>query len=396
MPTRLDLVREITLRLDTMTYGGEALGRHAGQAVFVTGGLPGEVVRIAVEEDRARFARGRVLEVIEPSPDRVVPRCPHFGFDSAACGGCQWQHIDYAAQLRYKTAIVCEQLQRLGRVLAPPVRDIIPSPAIWQYRNHAQFHLTAAGRPGFRAARSHRVVAIDECHVVEPPLAEWLRLNRRATAQADRVSVRSGTLRADRLSGAAEFHIKDAALRVSGESFFQVNTALIETLIDEVLAGLVPQPAETILDAYCGVGLFSRFLAPRAGRVIGVESSASAVGDFRVNLAGFDQVEIRHARVEEALAQLAEPLHAAVLDPPRAGCGPRVIEAVLARAIERVVYVSCDPATLARDVRRLIDGGYDLIEAQPIDLFPHTYHIETVALLRRADRAILGGDGEHG
>ena len=201
--------------------------------------------------------------------------------------------------------------------------------------------------------------------------------------------MRSGTLRADRLSGATEFHLKGATLRVSDESFFQVNTSLIETLIDQVLTKLEPQPAETILDAYCGVGLFSRFLAPRAGRVIGIESSASAVGDFRVNLAAFDQVEVHHGPVEEALAQLAEPLHAAVLDPPRAGCGPRVIEAVIAGKIDRLVYVSCDPATLARDVRRLIDGGYDLLDAQPIDLFPHTYHIETVALLRRANRAIL-------
>ena len=201
--------------------------------------------------------------------------------------------------------------------------------------------------------------------------------------------MRSGTLRADRLSGATEFHLKDATLRVSDESFFQVNTSLIETLIDQVLTKLEPQPAETILDAYCGVGLFSRFLAPRAGRVIGIESSASAVGDFRVNLAAFDQVEVHHEPVEKALAQLAEPLHAAVLDPPRAGCGPRVIEAVSAGKIDRLVVVSCDPATLARDVRRLIDGGYDLLDAQPIDLFPHTYHIETVALLRRANRAIL-------
>ena len=372
-----------------MTYGGEALGRHAGKAVFVTGGLPGEVVRIAVEEDRARFARGRVVEVIEPSPDRITPRCPHFGFDSAACGGCQWQHLDYAAQLRYKTAIVREQLQRLGGVPDPPVPDIIPSPAIWQYRNHAQFHFTADGQPGFQTARSHRVVAIGECHVLEPPLAEWLMSNRRAAGQPDRVSVRYGTLRADRPSGASAFQIKDATLRVSAESFFQANTSLIETLIDQVLAKCDPQPADTILDAYCGVGLFSRFLAPRARRVIGVESSASAVDDFRVNLAAFDQVEVHHGLVEEVLAQLAEPLHAAVLDPPRSGCGPRVIEAVVAREIERVVVVSCDPATLARDVRQLIDGGYELIEAQPIDLFPHTYHIETVALLRRANRAIL-------
>jgi 23S rRNA (uracil1939-C5)-methyltransferase len=346
-------------------------------------------VRIVVEDDRARFARGRVIDVLEPSPDRVTPRCLHFGFDPKACGGCQWQHITYAAQLRHKTVIVCEQLQRLGRIPDPPVRDIIPSPAIWQYRNHAQFHFTADGQPGFQSARSHRVAAIEECHVIEPPLVEWLRSNRRVTAQADRLSVRYGTLRVEQPSGATMFHIKDATLRVSDESFFQVNTSLIETLIDQVLAKCVPQPADTILDAYCGVGLFSRFLAPRANRVIGVESSASAVDDFRVNLAAFDRVEVHHARVEEVLAQLAEPLHAAVLDPPRAGCGPRVIATLAERAIERIVVVSCDPATLARDVRQLIDAGYELIEAQPIDLFPHTYHIETVVLLRRANQAIL-------
>jgi len=137
------------------------------------------------------------------------------------------------------------------------------------------------------------------------------------------------------------------------------------------------------------VGLFSRFLAPRVERVIGVEASASAVCDFRLNLAGFDRVEIQPGLVEELLAQFTLPLHAAIMDPPRAGCGPRVIEAIVARQIDRVVYVSCDPATLARDVRQLIDGGYDLIDAQPIDLFPQTYHLETVALLRRAVRAIL-------
>jgi 23S rRNA (uracil1939-C5)-methyltransferase len=388
VPSYSDRTREITLQLDTMAYGGEALGRHAGKAIFVTGALPGEVVRLAVVDERARFARGRVIEVIEASPDRVVPRCPHFGFDSTSCGGCQWQHAAYAAQLRYKTAIVREQLQRLGGVLNPPVRDIIPSPAIWQYRNHAQFHFTADGRPGFQAARTHRVVAIDECHVIEPPLATWLQSNQPAETQADRLSVRSGA-RSDRLSGATEFRVKAATLRVSGGSFFQVNTSLIETLIDQVLTGLEPQPAETILDAYCGVGLFSRFLAPRVSRVIGIESSASAVDDFRANLAAFDHVEVHHGRVEEVLAQLAEPLHAAVLDPPRAGCGPRVIEAVIARKIGRLVVVSCDPATLARDARQLIDGGYDLLDVQPIDLFPHSYHIETVALLRRANRAIL-------
>ena len=150
-----------------------------------------------------------------------------------------------------------------------------------------------------------------------------------------------------------------------------------------------PQSHETILDAYCGVGLFSRFLASRAGRVIGIESHAGAVQDFRANLAGFDRVEVQQGLVDEVLSQLSLPLHAAIMDPPRSGCGPHVIQAVVARQIDRLVYVSCDPVTLARDVRRLLESGYDLIDAQPIDLFPHTYHIETVALLRRANRAIL-------
>jgi 23S rRNA (uracil1939-C5)-methyltransferase len=268
------------------------------------------------------------------------------------------------------------------------VHDIIPSPAVWQYRNHAQFHFTPDGRPGFQAARSQRVVALEECHVVEPLLAEWLRSNRRAAGRNGRLNVRFGNT-PDRLSGATTFRIKDTILRVSDESFFQVNTALIETLIDQVLAKVNPQPADTILDAYCGVGLFSRFLAPQADRVIGVEASASAVGDFRVNLAAFDRVEVHQGLVEEVLSHCAASFHTAVLDPPRSGCGPRVIKAVVAREIDRVVYVSCDPATLARDVRQLIAGGYDLIEAQPIDLFPQTYHIETVALFRRANRAIL-------
>jgi 23S rRNA (uracil1939-C5)-methyltransferase len=217
---------------------------------------------------------------------------------------------------------------------------------------------------------------------------DGLRSNRPAVHQPDRFSLRVGNT-PDQLSGATTFHLKDATLRVSDGSFFQVNTSLIETLIDQVQSKVDPQPADTILDAYCGVGLFSRFLAPLVDRIIGIESNAGAVRDFRANLADFDRVEIQQGLVEKVLARLTHPLHAAIVDPPRTGCGPRVIAAVVARQIDRVVYVSCDPATLARDVRQLIDGGYQLIDVQPIDLFPHTYHVETVVLLRRTDRTIL-------
>jgi 23S rRNA (uracil1939-C5)-methyltransferase len=377
---------DLTLRLDAMTYGGAALGRVDGKAIFVTGGLPGEVVRVTVEEERAHFARARLVEVIEPSPDRIAPRCPHFGWDSASCGGCHWQHIDYAAQLRFKTAIVREQLQRLGRIPDPPVRDIIPSPAQWQYRNHAQFHVTLEGRFGFQAAHSHRVVPIDACFTIAPPLQEWLHAQRQLNAGHEgRVTVRCDGLHAERPTSNFQslFHIKDAEFHVSPESFFQVNTALIETLIDQGLAKLELRATDTVLDAYCGVGLFSRFIAPQVTHVIGVESSACAQADFTLNLAACTNVEFRLGRVEQIVPTITAHLDAAVFDPPRAGCGPQVIEAVVAQQIDRVVMVACDPATLARDVRSLLDRQYTLLEVQPIDLFPHTYHIETIAVLQR-------------
>lgn len=369
-----------TVRLESMTYGGEALGRVDGRAIFVTGGLPGEVVRVAITEERKNFARGRVLDVIEPSPDRIAPRCPHFGLDEQACGGCHWQHIDYAAQLRFKRDIVRDQLRRLGKLDAAPLRETIPSPNVWAYRNHAQFTFTPIGLPGFQAARSHRTVPIRECAVVEPEIAAWLSANQRINESANqRIGVRSRTA----------FRVHETELRVSDESFFQVNTSLIETLVDEVLQRLNLRGTETVLDAYCGAGLFSRFIAPLAARVIGIEFSRSAIADARLNLAGFAHVELHTGAVEDVLPHLTDQIDALVVDPPRAGCAPAVVQAVIAQQINRVVYVSCDPATLARDVRVLIDHGYALIDVQPVDLFPHTYHIETISLLLRANRAIL-------
>ena len=177
--------------------------------------------------------------------------------------------------------------------------------------------------------------------------------------------------------------ISNVQFHVSPDSFFQVNTALIETLIDQVLAKLELSATDTILDAYCGVGLFSRFIAPQAAHVIGVESSVSAQADFAINLVGYTNVEFYLGRVEQILPTITAKLDAALFDPPRAGCGPQVINAVVAQQIDRVVIVACDPATLARDVRSLLDRQYTLIEVQPIDLFPHTYHIETIAVLQR-------------
>jgi 23S rRNA (uracil1939-C5)-methyltransferase len=361
----------------------------------VRGGIAGELVRAEILEDRGHFARARVIEVLEPSPDRVQPRCLHFGFESASCGGCTWQHIDYAAQLRFKTEIVREQFRRIGRIPDAPVRETYPSPDVWAYRSHAQFSVASDGRLGFQAARSNRIVPIDVCYVVQPPILEWLRSPKPASPEMEQVDVRvsntgdglavsAGSPTSGPRPPVSDFRIKGVSFHISAGSFFQVNTSLIGTLVDQVMARLNLHGGETVLDAYCGVGLFSRFLAPVAGRVIGIESSPSAVADARVNLAQFDHIDLRAGLVEEILPALDEAMDAAVVDPPRSGCGPKVIQALTDRRIERLVYVSCDPATLARDARQLMDGGYGLIDVQPLDMFPHTFHIETVSTWIRA------------
>jgi 23S rRNA (uracil1939-C5)-methyltransferase len=376
------------VRLTSMTYSGDALGRLDGKVIFVAGGIAGERVRVALTEERRDFARGRVLDVIEPAPERMTPRCRYFGFDETACGGCHWQHVDYAAQLRFKADIVREQLRRIGRLDAAPVsavRETIPSPALWAYRNHAQFSVTPDGHLGFQAARRQRVIPIDECHVIQPAILEWLLENRTVGAGPSRIGVRAPGL--DR--PVSEIHVRDATFRVSADSFFQVNPSLIETLLDQVMGKLNLRGHEIVLDAYCGVGLFSRFIAPRARRVIGIESNFSAVADARENLAAWDNVELHAGLIEDLLPQIPDRLDAVVVDPPRAGCGPRVVRALIDRHVDRVVVVSCDPATLARDLRLWVTHGYTLMEVQPIDMFPQTYHIETVTLLVQADRAIL-------
>ena len=325
------LAQELVLQLDAMTYGGDALGRVEGKAVFVRGGIAGEQVRAEVVQDHGRIARARVIEVIQASPDRVQPGCPHFGFEETSCGGCAWQHMAYAAQLRWKTEIVREQLWRLGRISDAPVRDIIPSPDVWAYRNHAQFSVTPDGRLGFQAASSNTVVPIDVCHILQPPILDWLQSAGRAQPGVKRVDARFP----EPSSTMPTFRVKAVPFHVSAESFFQVNTSLIETLVDLVLARLDLQGGETVLDGYCGVGLFTRFVAPAAGKVIGVESSPSAVADARRNLVQFGHVELREGLVESVLAALNAPVDAAIFDPPRAGCGPEVIRETVACKIER-------------------------------------------------------------
>jgi 23S rRNA (uracil1939-C5)-methyltransferase len=403
----------LDLRLEGMAYGGDAFGRDAaGRMVFVPFALPEERVAAQVIEAHAHWCRARLMEVLEPSADRITPRCQHFG----VCGGCHYQHVRPPVQPAIKQAILRAQLARLGGFPDPPVLPAVPSPSPWNYRNHVQFSQTPDGRLGFLAAHSHQSFPIEECYLPEATIgALWPALQIDPIAGLERVALRCAgdeaqiifhaeadpevglelDLRASAVwlspsgthnlagNSALVFDVNRRLFRVHAASFFQVNSALTPTLVDLVLDGLQLRPGQTVIDLYAGVGLFSAFVAERGAQVVAIEQSSSACDDFVVNLDEFPAVSLYQASVEEALPALPVRPDAVVADPPRAGLGREVVTALTSHSPARLVYVSCNPSTLARDGRMLTDAGYHLEQVTPVDQFPQTFHIESVSAWSR-------------
>jgi 23S rRNA (uracil1939-C5)-methyltransferase len=406
----LSPMETLDVELTALVYGGDAIGRLPdGRAVFVPYALPGELVRIRLVEEKRGHARAELVEVLRPSPDRITPRCIHFG----VCGGCHYQHLDYARQVEVKTAIFREQLERMGGILNPPMHPLVPSPDPWNYRNTVQFHLTSAGQVGYQRAASHAVIAIQECHLPQPALnLVWPQLAFEPGSGIERVELRLGAeddllIALESPSEPPELEVELSAsvvylgpngamvmagddyflievlgrpFRVSAGSFFQVNTAQAAAMVHHLLALLPLQPGCTVLDVYSGVGLFSAFLAPRVGRLLAIELSPEACTDFAANLDEFDNVELYEGPAEVILPALTLRPDIVIVDPPRSGLERAALEAILHLAPPALAYVSCDPATLARDARRLIQAGYTLSQVTPFDLFPQTYAIESISL----------------
>lgn len=404
---------DLTISLTAMAHGGAALGRDThGRVVFVPYGIPGETVRVQPTAGKERYTHANLIEVVEPSPHRIEPRCRHFG----CCGGCHFQHIAYPAQLLFKSEIVRDQLARVGKIQAPSVEKTLPSPAIWEYRNSASFSPTDEGRLGYWSHSEEQVIPIDECHILQPPLQNLYRdLDlelpglRRLTLRTDAFGdlmvvfeieeVEPPALEADfpvsasmlLPTGEAASLIGENYLvercagrewRVSAGSFFQVNPPAAEHLVRLVNDFAELRGSEAVLELYCGVGLFAAGLSAASSRVVGVEASPDAVADAGVNLDHTENVELYQGLAEAILADLADQaFDVAVLDPPRSGSEPAVVDALAAIRPNRIVYVSCDPATFARDARRLGQTGYRLQTVQPVDMFPQTFHVETVSLL---------------
>ena len=403
------------IKMEKMVYGGDCLGRLPdGRAVFVPFALPGEVVQVEILDDKKRFARAWPIELIQSSPDRITPRCIHFG----ACGGCQYQNLDYAKQTALKEALLRDQFQRIGKIENPPIQPIIPSPTPWNYRNHVQFHLGQNGELGYIHADGEYLLTIDECHLPQEPINDlWPQLELGPDSGVYRLGIRMDTYESLMITMEGDdpkppefsvdipvsavytppeanltvlagddhlvYTLLDRNFQVSARSFFQVNTDMAEKMITYLLENLTFSSYTRCIELYAGVGLFSSFIAPKVSHLTAVESSGSACHDFAVNLDEFDNVILYEAEAEEVLPTLNIATDLLIADPPRSGLAPGVHDALRKIQPTQIAYISCDPATLARDAKKIIQTGYQLLSVTPFDLFPQTSHIESISIFER-------------
>lgn len=410
-----------------ISHDGQGVGRIDGKVVFVPGALPGEDVELMIGDEKKNYLRGRLDSIIEPAPERVNPPCPYF----SQCGGCHYQHASYDLQVDLKTRVVEQTLQRVGGIDA----DILPCvPAVrpWRYRNKVTWHgayVDGHWRFGYYHGESKDIIDIDNCLLVSDAMQDaGLAVNRALKELNPRMPLEV-TVRESTSSGALMAIIagieREAALEIlpcveeltaslylfnekgveclkvssrgfeetiggtrfglSPLSFFQVNTEQAEKLVNLVQENLNLQGGEQVLDAYCGVGTLALSLASQVKRVVGVESYLTAVEDAKKNARrnGLSNSRFLAGAAEQVLPSLSQRFDAVILDPPRAGCQLQVIKAVERMKIPKVVYVSCEPSTLARDLSRFQQAGYHVEKVQPLDMFPQTYHVETVVVLYR-------------
>ena len=405
-----------------MAHGGEAIGRLEGRVVFVPRGLPGEIVDVELVRDKGDYARGEIVEIVRAAPERVEPPCPYF---QAGCGGCQWQHAEYSAQLRFKQQIVAEQLRRIGH-FEDAARYVLPTIGMtdpWHYRNHTRFSVGRRdGELCFTRHGTRSLIRIDHCWISHPRVNEVLEVLQGSFVgqRLHQLVVRVGANTGDLLvnppvrqapevpSGQTELYeeLLGRRFRIAAPAFFQVNTRRERRelpIADSRLAGLVAEdgvsiaellvlvalerldlgPDDLVVDAYCGVGTFTVLIGQLAREAIGIEESPAAVKDARDNARDLPNVHFIQGKTEDVLPKLEERPDKVLLDPARVGCDPAVLAALLEARPGRIVYVSCEPATLARDLAILRDGGYTLESVQPLDMFPQTYHVESVSLLTR-------------
>ncbi|MGA3238872.1 MAG: class I SAM-dependent RNA methyltransferase [Bryobacteraceae bacterium] len=400
------IVSDFEVSIEKLVYGGDGLARldvsaSTRRVVLTPFVLPGERVRVKSEREKPGLVRARPIEVLSPAPERVEPLCPYFG----RCGGCHYQHASYAAQLAAKRAILAEELWRQAKIKAPEDIAVLAAEP-WGYRNRAQLHIEN-GKLGYREARSHKLCVVGGCPISSPKINElipvvakmmrdsrWPRFVRSIELFTDEQSVQLNITETDQpvarrffdwcadtipglVPGALDYN---GRFRVSGNSFFQVNRFLLDALVE---AALEDMQGDTAFDLYAGVGLFSLPLAGRFGAVTAVESGVGPVRDLRWNAerAGAANLRAEQQTAETFLESQERSPDFVLLDPPRAGLGPEMVTQLSRLKPRAVAIVACDPVTLARDLAGLTGAGYRLERLTLVDLFPQTFHLETVARL---------------
>jgi len=348
------------IRIEKLVHGGEGIGDVDGMRIFVPYSAPGDVLEIEISEEHRSWGRARIISIVEPAPCRFEPRCPVFG----KCGGCQWQHISYETQLEWKREILKESLERIGKVKNPDVLDTLPSPEQWHYRNRIQLHVDSKGRAGFYRPKSKEVVEFEQCFIADE------RLNRKLNDMRDELKGRD----------------RGIALRLEdGPSFSQINSGQNERLKKTLVDWLTELPHNVVLELYAGAGNFTFEIAKVAERVVASDVDGRAIEFARRCQAEMNVHNVEFVRVPSGRAarRLQGECDAVVLDPPRKGCAEAIPDIVRLEP-RSILYVSCDPATLARDVHELAGHGYNLVRSLPVDMFPQTYHVESVTLLQQA------------
>jgi 23S rRNA (uracil1939-C5)-methyltransferase len=399
----LEVGSVIEVATERLAYGGDGIARHNGLAIFIPFAAPGERLRVHIIERRKNFARAVIEEILEPSQARRAAPCQHFG----DCGGCQLQHLSYESQLEAKAGFVRDALKRVGKIEWPQEIEVLHA-AEFGYRSRAQVRIEPFNPQnpesrliGFNRTGSHSICDVSSCPVLVPELESQLQslrsfINHSGRSKIDDltdVEIASGDEGiafepelAGLPGGNLERRVKESVYCFSPSTFFQVNALLLEALVDKAIT---EHTGSLAIDLYAGVGLFTLQLARRFGKVMGVESDRKAAYFARENISANNLMNVKfyNARVELWLKEYAARRKApspdlVLLDPPRAGAAEAVAQIAELKP-QRISYVSCDPTTLARDLRKLLDSGYELEGVTAIDLFPQTYHVETVALLKR-------------
>ncbi|MCE5249524.1 23S rRNA (uracil(1939)-C(5))-methyltransferase RlmD [bacterium] len=426
---------EETVTIESLAYGGDAVCHADGRVVFVPDGVPGDVARIEILQDKGSFMRGELRELVTPSPDRVEPFCPY----ASQCGGCQWQTVDYPAQVTWKRTIVSETLKRIGGIELPEVEPCHASPNDRNYRTVARYPVERTSQGlvfGYNERRSHRIVDILSCPVAEDRVNDIaVALRSLLTERFQRTDIRELTIRAAHnhpsslvsmvfgseagCSGLAETmlteienlagvslwitggentlrHLKTYGdrhryetvngklFRIEERSFFQINIPQTESLVNIVTEMTGVHSRQKLVDGYGGVGLFSLGVPPTDTDIFLFDVSGTAVRDsiYNARNGGFSRFRAVKGTAQEVIDSL-KGTDVLFIDPPRTGLGLKAVRAVCSPGASTIVYISCNPATLARDLKIFAENGYSVERIVPVDMFPHTFHIETVVKLER-------------